>query len=38
MVANGIPIEKILIGKPVGRGDLMNTGFVEPNRIGELAK
>jgi len=26
IVANGIPMNKIVFGKPVGRGDVVNTG------------
>ncbi|NES64528.1 MAG: hypothetical protein F6K24_04295 [Okeania sp. SIO2D1] len=33
---NGVPLEKIVIGKPISEGDVYNTGYIDAEDIAEL--
>eukprot|EP00919_Chromeraceae_sp_WS-2016_P023286 GHVR01055355.1.p1 GENE.GHVR01055355.1~~GHVR01055355.1.p1 ORF type:complete len:169 (+),score=14.26 GHVR01055355.1:532-1038(+) len=35
MIANGVPSEKIVVGKPVTKEDVFNTGLMDLNKLGE---
>ena len=34
----GIPLEKMVVGKPVSRGDVSNTGFVDQGTLASIFK
>ena len=38
IVQNGIPLEKMVVGKPVSRGDVSNTGFVDQGTLASIFK
>ncbi|NER86825.1 glycosyl hydrolase family 18 protein [Moorena sp. SIO3A2] len=33
---NGVPLDKIVIGKPVTKSDVNNTGYVDPDKLGSF--